>query len=102
MSVTTFKVGKSEFAIVPRRRYEQLTRAEGQSKAATPPRKKPRSSVKTPRGNGRKGEWVAYEDLTPAEQDQLDSEIARKALKEVESGKMKTITLEEARRRWGV
>jgi len=28
MSLTTFKIGKREFVIVPRRRYQQLTRAE--------------------------------------------------------------------------
>jgi hypothetical protein len=28
MSVATFKISKREFVIVPRRRYEQLTRAE--------------------------------------------------------------------------
>lgn len=28
MSVATFKIGKKEFVILPRRRYEQLTRAE--------------------------------------------------------------------------
>jgi hypothetical protein len=28
MSLTTFKIGKKEFVIVPRRRYDQLTRVE--------------------------------------------------------------------------
>jgi PHD/YefM family antitoxin component YafN of YafNO toxin-antitoxin module len=63
MSLTTFKIGKKEFVIVPRRRYNQLTRAE---------------------------------------QDQRDAEIARKGLADFNSGKMKTITLEEARKKWGV
>jgi hypothetical protein len=63
MAVTTFKVGKSEFVIVPRRRYEQLTRAE---------------------------------------QDQKDAEIARKGMEAYRSGKVKAISLEQARRKWGV
>lgn len=28
MSLTTFKVGKKEFVVLPRRRYDQLTRVE--------------------------------------------------------------------------
>jgi hypothetical protein len=63
MSVTTFKIGKKEFVIVPRRRYDQLTRAE---------------------------------------QDQRDAEIARKGREAFLSGKMKTISHEEARKKWGV
>ncbi len=63
MSVPTFKIGKREFVVVPRRRYEQLTRAE---------------------------------------QDQKDAEIARKGREDFLAGKLKTISLEEARRKWGV
>jgi hypothetical protein len=39
MSVATFKIGKKEFVIVPRRRYEQLTRAEQDQKDAMIARK---------------------------------------------------------------
>jgi hypothetical protein len=63
MPLATFKIGKKEFVIVPRRRYEQLTRAE---------------------------------------QDQKDAEIARKGREDWLSGKVKSIPLPEARRRWGV
>jgi hypothetical protein len=63
MSVSTFKIGKKEFVVIPKRRYDQLTRVE---------------------------------------QDQKDSEIARKGNEAFLSGKMKTVTLEEARKRWGV
>lgn len=35
MSVATFKIGKKEFVIVPRRRYEELTRAEQDLRDAT-------------------------------------------------------------------
>jgi hypothetical protein len=63
MSVATFKIGKREFVIVPRRRYEQLTRAE---------------------------------------QDQKDAEIARKGREAYLSGKIKPVPLDVARRRWGV
>lgn len=63
MSLTTFKIGKKEFVVLPKRRYDQLTRAE---------------------------------------QDQKDAEIARKGMEAYRSGKMKTVSLEEARRRWGV
>jgi hypothetical protein len=34
MALTTFKIGKHEFVVVPRRRYEQLTRAERDQKDA--------------------------------------------------------------------
>ena len=34
MSLATFKIGKQEFVVVPRRRYEQLTRAEEDQKDA--------------------------------------------------------------------
>ncbi len=63
MSVSTFKIGKREFVVVPRRRYEQLTRAE---------------------------------------QDRKDAEIARKGREAFLAGKIKTISLQDARRKWGV
>jgi hypothetical protein len=63
MPLTTFKIGRNEFVIVPRRRYDQLTRAE---------------------------------------QDQKDAEIARKGREAYLSGKVKGISLQEARRKWGV
>ncbi len=63
MSLTTFKIGRKEFVVLPRRRYEQLTRAE---------------------------------------QDQKDAEVARKGREAYLSEKMKTISLDEARRKWGV
>jgi len=63
MAVTTFKVGKKEFVIVPRGRYEQLTRAE---------------------------------------QDQRDAEVAAKGRANFLAGKMKTVTLEKARKKWGI
>lgn len=63
MSVATFKLNGKEYVVVPRKRYEQLTRAE---------------------------------------QDALDSEIARKGRAAYLAGKLKTIPLEKARRRWRV
>lgn len=63
MPLTTFKIGKKEFVVLPRRRYDQLTRAE---------------------------------------QDQKDAEIARKGNEAYLSGKLKTVSLEGARRKWGV
>jgi len=63
MSLTTFKIGKKEFVVLPRRRFDQLTRAE---------------------------------------QDQKDAEIARKGREDWLSGKVKPIPLDEARRKWGV
>jgi hypothetical protein len=63
MSVATFKIGKREFVIVPRRRYEQLTRAE---------------------------------------QDQKDAEIARKGREAYLSGKIKPITHEQLKRKLGL
>ena len=63
MSVTTFKIGKKEFVIVPRRRYDQLTRAE---------------------------------------EDQRDAEIARKGRADFLSGKMKTISHEELKKKLGL
>lgn len=63
MSVASFKIGRKEYVVVPRKRYEQLTRAE---------------------------------------QDMLDARIAEKANAAYRAGKLKTIPLETARRRWGV
>jgi PHD/YefM family antitoxin component YafN of YafNO toxin-antitoxin module len=63
MTPTLFKIGKKEFVIIPRKRYEQLTRAE---------------------------------------QDRLDAEVARKGMEAYLSGKIKAIPLEVARRKWGV
>jgi PHD/YefM family antitoxin component YafN of YafNO toxin-antitoxin module len=63
MSVQTIKIGKQEFVLIPKRRYNQLTRAE---------------------------------------QDQKDAEIARKGRAEILAGKVKTIPLEQARKNWGV
>ena len=63
MPLTTFKIGKREFVVVPRRRYDQLTRAE---------------------------------------QDEKDAKLVAKARAAWLSGKLKTVTLEEARRNWGV
>lgn len=34
MSVSTLKIGKKEFVVIPRRRYEQLTQAEQDRKDA--------------------------------------------------------------------
>jgi hypothetical protein len=63
MALATFKIGKNEFVIVPRRRYDQLTRAE---------------------------------------QDQKDAEIARKGRESYLGGKIKPIPLQVARHKWGV
>jgi hypothetical protein len=63
MALTTFKIGKKEFVVLPRKRYNQLTRAE---------------------------------------EDRRDAEIARRGREAFLSGKMKTVSLEEARRKWGV
>jgi len=43
-----------------------------------------------------------YQQLTRAERDQRDAEIARKGSEAYRSGKMKTVSLEEARKKWGV
>lgn len=43
-----------------------------------------------------------YEQLTRAERDQKDAEIARKAREAFRAGKLKTVSLDEASRRWGV
>jgi hypothetical protein len=63
MPLTTFKIGKREFVILSKRRYQQLIRAE---------------------------------------QDQMDAEVARKGREDWLSGKMKTFTLEQVRRKLGV
>lgn len=39
MSVATFKIGQKEFVVLPRRRYERLTRAEQDQKDAEIARK---------------------------------------------------------------
>ena len=63
MSLTTLKIGKKEFVVIPRKRYDQLSRVE---------------------------------------EDQRDAEIARQGREAFLAGNMKTIPLEEARRKWGV
>jgi hypothetical protein len=63
MSLATFKIGKKEFVVVPRKRFDQLTRAE---------------------------------------QDQKDAEIARKGREVFLRGNVKPIPLADARRKWGV
>ena len=57
------KIGKKEYVILTRKRYEQLSRAE---------------------------------------QDQVDAETARKGREAYLRGKIKPIPLEQARRKWGV
>jgi hypothetical protein len=63
MATATFKIGKKEFVIIPRRRYDQLTQAE---------------------------------------QDQKDAEIAQKGREAYLSGKVKTITHEELKKKLGL
>ncbi len=63
MSLTTFKIGKKEFVVIPRRRYNQLTRAE---------------------------------------EDQRDAEIARKGMADYRSGKMKTISHDDLKKKLGL
>lgn len=63
MALTTFKIGKKEFVVLPRRRYDQLTRAE---------------------------------------QDERDARIAQKGREQYLSGKMKTVSLEEVKRKLGL
>jgi hypothetical protein len=63
MPLTTFKIGKNEFVVLPKRRYEQLTRAE---------------------------------------RDQKDAEIARKGREDYLSGKVKAISHDELKRRLGL
>lgn len=43
-----------------------------------------------------------YEQLTRDERDRRDTEIARKASEAYRAGKIKTVSLEDARKRWGV
>jgi hypothetical protein len=43
-----------------------------------------------------------YEELTRAERDQRDAEIARKASEAYRAGKLKTVSLQAARKKWGV
>ena len=57
MSLTTFKIGKSEFVIVPRRRYDQLTRAEQDRKDAAIARKGREAYL------GKKVKTISHEDL---------------------------------------
>jgi hypothetical protein len=63
MSLTTFKIGRKEFVVIPRKRYDELSQAEANRR---------------------------------------DAEIARKGPKAFLSGKLKPIPLEETRRKWGV
>ena len=63
MALATFKIGRQEFVVVPKKRYEQLTRLE---------------------------------------QDERDAEIARRGQKAILGGKLKTVPLELARKKWGV
>lgn len=60
MSLSTFKIGKKEYVILPRKRYEQLTRDE---------------------------------------QDRIDAEIVRKGRAAYLSGKTKTISHAELKRK---
>jgi hypothetical protein len=62
-------------------------------------------SVATLKLNGKEYVVVSrrrYEQLTRAEQDRRDAAIAEKATAAYRAGKLKTIPLEEARRKWGV
>jgi hypothetical protein len=63
MNVTTVKLNGKEYVVVPKRRYEQLTRAE---------------------------------------QDKKDAQLARKLMGNTRAGRTRTIPLEEARKAWGV
>jgi hypothetical protein len=63
MALTTFKIGKKEFVVIPRRRYEQLTRAE---------------------------------------QDQRDAEIAAKGRADWLAGKNKTSSHQELKQKLGL
>jgi hypothetical protein len=62
MALTTFKIAGKEYVVVPRKRYDQLTRAE---------------------------------------QDRMDTEVARKGREAYLSGKMKTISHEDVKRKLG-
>ncbi len=63
MPITTFKIGKKEFVVIPRRRYDQLSRAE---------------------------------------QDQRDAEIARKGREAFLAGKITTISHEALKQKLGL
>ena len=63
MPPTTFKIGKKEFVILPRRRYDQLSRAE---------------------------------------EDRRDAEIARKGRDAYLSGKVKSISHDQLKRKLGL
>ena len=63
MSVATFKIGRKEYVVIPRKRYEQLTQAE---------------------------------------QDQMDAEVARKGREAYLAGKTKTVTHEQLKRKLGL
>jgi hypothetical protein len=63
MALTTFKVGRREFVVIPRRVYNQLTRAE---------------------------------------RDQKDAEIAQKGMQDYLSGKVKAISHAELKRKLGL
>jgi len=63
MSLATFKIGKREFVVLPRKRYDQLTQAE---------------------------------------EDQRDAEVAKKGRAAFVSGKMKPILHEEVKRKLGL
>ena len=63
MDLPTFKIGKKEFVVVPRRRFDQLTRAE---------------------------------------RDQKDAEIARKGTEDWLAGRVKTVSHEELKRKLGL
>jgi hypothetical protein len=72
MSVSTFKIGKKEYVVLSRKRYEQLTRGK------------------------------RYEQYSRSERDEIDSEIAKAGMKAYRSGKMKTLSLEEFKRKLGI
>jgi hypothetical protein len=63
MSLATFKIGREEYVVISRKRYQQLTQAE---------------------------------------QDQLDADVAKKGREAYSSGKMKTITHGELKRKLGL
>jgi hypothetical protein len=63
MSVTTFRIGKKEFVVIPRKRYDELSRAE---------------------------------------EDRLDAEIARRGRKMFLAGKMKTISHDQMKKKLGL
>jgi len=63
MSVATFRIGKKEFVVIPRKRYDELSRAE---------------------------------------EDRRDAEIARRGRKSFLAGEMKTLTHDEMKRKLGL